>query len=70
VHWGATKNIRWKVPLAEPCNSTPIVWGNQVFMTQGSDGGKRRALMALNRLTGEVLWQQEVQCSVEETTHR
>ncbi|MDG1897695.1 MAG: PQQ-binding-like beta-propeller repeat protein [Fuerstiella sp.] len=70
VHWGATKNIRWKVPLAEPCNSTPIVWGNQVFMTQGLDGGKRRALMALNRLTGEVLWQQEVQCSVEETTHR
>jgi outer membrane protein assembly factor BamB len=70
VKWSSTDNIRWKLPLPEACNSTPIVWDNQIFLTQGLDGGKRRALIALDRGTGKIQWQQEVACSVEETTHR
>jgi outer membrane protein assembly factor BamB len=70
VRWSATDNVLWKVPLAEPCNSTPVVWGDRVFITQGLDSGKRRALIALDRRTGRQLWQQEVACDVEETSHR
>ncbi len=70
VKWSPTDNIRWKLPLPEACNSTPIVWDDQIFLTQGLDGGKRRALMGLDRSTGKVRWQQEVACSVKETTHR
>lgn len=70
VEWSGTENVKWKVPLPEACNSTPIVWGETVFLTQGLDGGKRRALMALDRKTGKTLWQEEVSCSVEETTHK
>src|SRR5690349_16088308 len=62
VRWSGTENIRWKVPLAEPCNSTPIVWGNQVFLTQGLERGKRRALIALDRRTGDTAWKQDVAC--------
>ena len=69
VRWSSSQNIRWKIPLVEPCNATPIVWGDQVFLTQGLDGGKRRALIALNRTTGKKLWQEEVDCEVKETTH-
>lgn len=69
VKWSATENIRWKVPLAEPGNSTPIVWDDRIFLTQGLDKGKRRALIALDRKTGKTLWQQEVTCDVEETSH-
>ena len=65
VRWSNTDNIRWKVPLAEPCNSTPIVWDDRIFLTQGLDKGKRRALIALNRKTGKTLWQQEVTCDVD-----
>lgn len=70
VRWSATSNIRWKVPLAEPCNSTPIVWENRVFLTQGLDGGKRRALITLDRRTGDELWRRELACATEETSHR
>ena len=70
VKWSPAENIRWKRPLAEACNSTPIVWNDQVFLTQGFDGGKRRVLMALDRATGKIQWQNEVSCSVKETTHR
>ena len=70
VQWSSTDNIRWRIPLPEACNSTPIVWGDQVFLTQGLDGGKRRALIALDRKTGSHLWQEEVSCDVTETTHK
>jgi len=68
--WGAERNIRWKLALAEPCNSTPVVWEDQVFLTQGLDNGRRRALIAVDRRTGKTLWQRDVPCEVKETSHR
>ena len=44
--------------------------GRHVFLTQGLDGGKRRALIALDRATGKELWRRGSTCPVEETTHR
>ncbi len=69
VTWSQTENVRWKTPLAGPGNSTPIVWGDRVFLTQGLDGGRRRAVVAIDRTSGSKLWQHEVVCSVEETSH-
>jgi outer membrane protein assembly factor BamB len=66
--WSVTQNIRWKVPLPEPGNSTPVVWGDRIFLTQSLDKGKRRALIAYRRADGKKLWQQEVPCKTEETT--
>jgi outer membrane protein assembly factor BamB len=37
LEWDATKNVRWKVALPAAGNSTPIVWGDRVFITQ-ADG--------------------------------
>ncbi len=68
--WAPGKNVRWKVPLPAPGNSTPIVWEDHVFITQALDGGKRRAVIAFHRKDGKKLWQQEVPCSVKETSNR
>lgn len=67
--WDAQRNVRWKTPLPGPGNSTPIVWGNRVFLTQALEGGKRRGLMAFDRSDGAKLWQKDVPCDVVETTH-
>ncbi len=69
VEWGETKNVRWKAVLPEPGNSTPVVWGDRVFLTQAFDRGRRRAIFAFDRAGGRKLWQHEVACAVEETTH-
>jgi len=68
--WSRTENIRWKVPLPGPGNSTPIVWGERVFITQALEGGSRRAVIAFHRADGKKLWQQEVPCQVKETSNR
>src|SRR5262245_26531428 len=37
VTWSATENVKWKVPLPDEGNSTPVVWGDRVFLTQATD---------------------------------
>jgi outer membrane protein assembly factor BamB len=45
------------VDLPGPCNSSPIVWGDRVFVAQALDGGSRRTLICLDRADGKLLWQ-------------
>lgn len=71
VQWSATENVRWKTPLPGPGNSTPIVWGDRIFLTQSLDeGGKHRALLCFDRKDGKLLWQQETPFDGQETTHK
>ena len=37
--WSSTENIKWKVKLPGPGNSTPIVWQDRVFLTQATENG-------------------------------
>src|SRR5215471_14784510 len=36
--WGPTKNIKWKTPIDGRSHSSPIVWGNRVFLTTAVEG--------------------------------
>lgn len=67
--WDAKTNVRWKTALPAPGNSTPVIYGNRIFLTQALDNGTRRALIAFDRADGRKLWQREVPCAVQETTH-
>ena len=67
---GAEKeNIRWRVALPEPGNSSPILLGQRVFLTQALDDGKRRALLAFDRTTGKELWRREVAWAKDDPRH-
>jgi len=36
--WSASKNIKWKTPIAGRGHSSPIIWGNKIFLTTALDG--------------------------------
>lgn len=55
--WSTNNNVRWKAPLPEPGNSTPVVWGERVFITQALLQEKRRTVMCFSRRDGKLLWQ-------------
>jgi len=69
LHWSTNENIRWRAPLPERGNSTPIVWENRVFVTQAIEKEKRRALLCFDRATGRLLWQQDAVVGAGEPTH-
>ncbi|PYV36811.1 MAG: serine/threonine protein kinase, partial [Acidobacteria bacterium] len=69
TQWSKTDHVLWRVPLPEPGNSTPVVWGNRVFVTQALKQQNRRMLMCFNRANGKLLWQSGVTYSEPEPTH-
>jgi len=38
VEWSATKNIKWKRAIAGRAHSSPVVWGNRLFITTAIEG--------------------------------
>lgn len=53
-------NIKWKIPLDLPGNSTPVIWGDKIFLTQANKGGTIRSTLCFSRLDGKKLWQHDV----------
>ena len=70
LEWSAEKNVRWKVDLPDRGNSSPVVWGNRVFITQAIEAEHRRTLMAFDRRNGELLWQKGTVFKEAEETHQ
>ena len=67
--WSETENIAWSVPLPEAGNSTPVVWGNQVFVTQAMKEGGKRMLICFDRASGKTLWNAGTTYTKPELTH-
>ena len=67
--WSPTNNVRWRVPLPEPGNSTPIVWNDRIFVTQARARQNRRQLMCFARQDGRLLWNEGLTYTEQETTH-
>ncbi len=60
LKWSATENIAWKTELPGESWSSPIVWGNRVFVTTATDAGVSCRVIALDRKTGAIRWNKEV----------
>lgn len=67
LRWSRTANVRWRTPLPEPGNSTPIVWRDTVFLTQNI--GQKRCLVALSRVNGKERWTKGVDAVGRDRTH-
>ncbi len=57
ISWSATKNIAWKLPLPGMAGSTPVVWGDRIFLTSGREDGL--ALLCIST-DGKILWQRGI----------
>lgn len=69
ITWSASSGVKWKTPLPDRGNSTPVVWGNQVFITQSTPKENKRSLMCFDKATGKLLWQSGITCTDNEPSH-
>lgn len=70
LEWGTEKNVKWRIELPEAGNSTPVVFGGKVFVTQPLSADKTRNLMCFSQVDGSLLWQKGIAYAAEERTHR
>jgi len=58
VRW-TEKDYNWKVKLPGGGHSSPVLWGEKIFVTSGDQKTGRGILLVLRVSEGEVLWQKE-----------
>ncbi len=55
--WSESKNIVWKLPLPGKAGSTPIVWGEHIFLTSAKNNDLE--LLAIST-SGKPLWEKKL----------
>jgi outer membrane protein assembly factor BamB len=63
--WGEQENLLWKTKLPGAGNSSPVVWGDRIFLTASSPKGEERLVLCVSATDGKVLWQQVASKGVE-----
>ncbi len=69
--WSPTSNVKWRVKVPGEGNSSPIVWGDRLYLTTAQNGGGRLSLVAFNRADGKQLWEAVIpQDGIEHVHHK
>jgi outer membrane protein assembly factor BamB len=68
--WSADEHVLWKVPVPGRGNSSPVVWGDFIFLTTAAEDGKSRGIVAFRRSDGKQLWEARAPQARPEQAHR
>src|SRR5678816_3292319 len=67
LQWSETNNIGWRVQLAGPGQSSPIIWDGSVYVTSVEGPRKERlVIQAIDLSQGKELWRFAVDSSLPE----
>lgn len=79
AEWSEAQNLAWKLRLPGQGSSSPIIFGNQLFITcysgYGADDSTdannlKRHLLSVNPETGAILWNKEIPATTAEDAWR
>jgi outer membrane protein assembly factor BamB len=77
TEWSLERNVAWKAPLPGPGASSPVVWGDRIFLTcftgyanpqepGGSLENLKRHVMAFEASNGNLLWDRAIPANLPE----
>ena len=82
LEFSATRNLAWKTHIPGRGHSSPVIWGDKIFLTTAipTGGGDEYApnlrkehrfvVMCLNRNTGKVLWERTAKTATPPDGHQ
>src|SRR5690349_12941885 len=53
------KDINWKTQLPGGGHSSPVLWGEQIFLTCGNDKTGQVMVVCVNAADGHIAWQRD-----------
>ena len=60
LQWSETQNVRWKTRIPGEGHSSPVIRGDQIWMTTSTEDGKSLRAVCVERATGRLLHDVEV----------
>jgi outer membrane protein assembly factor BamB len=55
LEWSETKNIKWKTAIHDCGFSTPVVWGEQIWLTTAAADGHKFYGLCIDKNTGKIV---------------
>ena len=68
TEWDAA-SVVWKSPLKGRGQSSPVIWGERIFLTTALDDGKQRLVFCLDARDGRLLWEHVAWTGEPEKSH-
>jgi outer membrane protein assembly factor BamB len=53
--WSETQNVKWKTAIPGRAWSSPVIWGDQIWLTTAPEEGTRLQAICVNRETGKIV---------------
>jgi outer membrane protein assembly factor BamB len=55
VKWSETENVKWKTAIHDKGWSSPVIWGDQIWMTTALADGKQLFALCVDRNSGKII---------------
>jgi outer membrane protein assembly factor BamB len=55
LQWSESKNVVWKTPIHDRGWSSPVIYGNQIWLTSATKDGRELFVFCIDRETGKIL---------------
>jgi len=55
IEWSESKNIAWRTDIPGKAWSSPVIWGDKIWLTNASNDGLSMSVLAIDRNSGKVL---------------
>lgn len=52
------EDYNWKVELPGTGHSSPVIWGDRIFLMSATEDGQQRSVLCLSTKDGQLLWSQ------------
>ena len=55
VRWSETENVVWKTPIPGKAWSSPVIWGDRIWLTNAFEEGTQLFVLCVDKNTGKIM---------------
>ena len=55
VRWSEQENVAWKTPLPGKAWSSPVIWGDRIWLTNAPEDGKELFVLCIDKNSGKIV---------------
>lgn len=60
VRWSEREHVSWKTPLEGKAWSSPVIWGDRIWLTSATEDGTQLFVVCVDKKSGKVLYNKRV----------
>ncbi len=60
VRWSERENVVWKTPIPGKAWSSPVIWGDRIWLTTAPEDGTQLTALCVDKKSGKIVFQRQL----------